>query len=274
MGRAGRRLEGPSEATTFPSAILSDDHRAQPRNVAEPFQAPTGLRAGPRLRERFFPLVLRSREGKGRAGRRLDGPSGATTLPLPVILSDGHTGALHLATPRGDLGWGRRPRAGLAAVASDLAPTVRAVAAATRLWREPVEASTRAVPALPPFSLVLRSREGWGCWMAASRGRARLRTGRAGRQHGISRRGEAPTTAGTCWPDDKRSLGAVRSALWVPRPGAMSPFCSRAPSRPLPHVILSPTISRIRCPPNRLASIPAARSKREESRRLAVSTPS
>ena len=47
MGRAGRRLEGPSEATTFPSAILSDDHRAQPRNVAEPFhQAPTGLRAG------------------------------------------------------------------------------------------------------------------------------------------------------------------------------------------------------------------------------------
>ena len=26
-------------------------------------------------------------------------------------------------------------------------------------------------------------------------------------------------------------------------PGAMSPFCSRAPSRPLPHVILSPTIS-------------------------------
>jgi hypothetical protein len=79
--------------------------------------------------------------------------------------------------------------------------------------------------------------------MAASRGRARLRTGRARRQHGISRRGEAPTTAGTCWPDDKRSLGAVRSALWVPRPGAMSPFCSRAPSRPLPHVILSPTIS-------------------------------
>ena len=68
MGRAGRRLEGPSEATTFPSAILSDDHRVQPRNVAEPFQAPTGLRAGPRLRERFFPLVLRSREGKGRGG--------------------------------------------------------------------------------------------------------------------------------------------------------------------------------------------------------------
>ena len=86
----------------------------------------------------------------GRAGRRLEGSSGATTLPLPVILSDGHTGALHLATPRGDLGWGRRPRAGLAAVASDLAPTVRAVAAATRLWREPVKASTRAVPALPP----------------------------------------------------------------------------------------------------------------------------
>ena len=189
----------------------------------------------------------------GRAGRRLEGPSGATTLPLPVILSDGHTGALHLATPRGDLGWGRRPRAVLAAVASDLAPTVRAVAAATRLWRDPVEASTRAVPALPPFPLVLRSREGWGCWMAASRGRARLRTGRAGRQHGISRRGEAPTTAGTCWPDDKRSLGAVRSALRVPRPGAMSRFCSRAPSRPLPHVILSPTISRIRCSPNRLA---------------------
>jgi len=129
-------------------------------------------------------------------------------------------------------------------------------------------------PSFAPFPLVLSSREGWGCWMAASRGRARLRTGRAGRQHGISRRGEAPTTAGTCWPDDKRSLGAVRSALWVPRPGAMSPFCSRAPSRPLPHVILSPTISRIRCPPNRLVSIPAAPTKREESRRLAVSTPS
>src|SRR5439155_22976946 len=147
-----------------------------------------------------------------------------TTLPRADTPSEGPPGAMQLATPRGGLGWGRRPRAGLAASASDRAPTVRAVAAAPRLCREPVEASTRAVPALPPFSLVLRSREGWGCWMAASRGRARLRTGRAGRQHGISRRGEAPTTAGTCWPDDKRSLGAWRPALWMPRPRGHVPI--------------------------------------------------
>jgi hypothetical protein len=43
MGRAGRRLEGPSEATTFPSAILSDDHRAQTEECSGALPGPHGL---------------------------------------------------------------------------------------------------------------------------------------------------------------------------------------------------------------------------------------
>src|SRR5437867_10447000 len=87
-----------------------------------------------------------------------------------------------------------------------------------------------------------------------------------------------------------KMFGECLSALWVPRPyGAYVPVCSGAPSGlhgwacvgPHPTVraepveastrdILSPTISRIRCLPNRLASIPAAEILRDYRAPLAL----